>query len=205
MKTYYEFLNESILNDNFWKWFGDSKVVDSNGNPLVVYHGTNKKFDSFNNKIKRNFTPGELISNDKFWFTDNIFIATKYANGSVTSPGSLLYPGSILLSVYLKISNPMIVDMHNEKLTPTEKKFLIPAKRNPTDSAHKSDYITEIGIRKESLIKKAIVQGNDGIIFKNGYDYIPYSGDVIAVFSPTQIKSIDNEGTWNPNDPNIYK
>lgn len=24
------------LNDNFWKWFGNSKVVDKNGNPLIV-------------------------------------------------------------------------------------------------------------------------------------------------------------------------
>src|SRR5690606_29107474 len=25
---------------NFWRWFGDSKVVDEQGRPLVVYHGT---------------------------------------------------------------------------------------------------------------------------------------------------------------------
>jgi hypothetical protein len=27
---------------NFWRWFGDSKVVDEQGRPLVVYHGTQK-------------------------------------------------------------------------------------------------------------------------------------------------------------------
>ena len=32
---------------NFWKWFGDSKVVDAQGRPLVVYHATNKDFDAF--------------------------------------------------------------------------------------------------------------------------------------------------------------
>ncbi len=31
----------------FWKWFGDSKVVDGNGRPLVVYHGTSRSFDAF--------------------------------------------------------------------------------------------------------------------------------------------------------------
>jgi hypothetical protein len=31
----------------FKKWFGDSKVVDEDGNPLVVYHGTNEKFSVF--------------------------------------------------------------------------------------------------------------------------------------------------------------
>ena len=33
---------------NFWRWFGDSKVVDDQGRPLVVYHGTDaKSFDEF--------------------------------------------------------------------------------------------------------------------------------------------------------------
>ncbi len=27
---------------NFWRWFGDSKVVDKQGRPLVVYHGSPK-------------------------------------------------------------------------------------------------------------------------------------------------------------------
>lgn len=33
---------------NFKNWFGDSKVLDEAGNPLVVYHGTNSDFDQFN-------------------------------------------------------------------------------------------------------------------------------------------------------------
>lgn len=32
---------------NFWRWFGDSKVVDDKGRPLVMYHGTRKSFDKF--------------------------------------------------------------------------------------------------------------------------------------------------------------
>lgn len=31
----------------FRAWFGDSKVVDENGDPLVVYHGTVQNFDAF--------------------------------------------------------------------------------------------------------------------------------------------------------------
>lgn len=31
----------------FKRWFGDSKVVDANGNPLVVYHGTPNEFSMF--------------------------------------------------------------------------------------------------------------------------------------------------------------
>ena len=32
---------------NFWRWFAGSKVVDAEGRPLVVYHGTAKDFTKF--------------------------------------------------------------------------------------------------------------------------------------------------------------
>lgn len=32
---------------SFKKWFGESKVVDENGEPLVVYHGSSSEFDTF--------------------------------------------------------------------------------------------------------------------------------------------------------------
>lgn len=32
---------------NFYKWFGDSKVVDEQGRPLVVYHQTSETFNTF--------------------------------------------------------------------------------------------------------------------------------------------------------------
>jgi hypothetical protein len=50
--TIHEYLNEqqeikNNLNNNFKKWFGDSKVVDEQGRPMIVYHGTDNKFDMF--------------------------------------------------------------------------------------------------------------------------------------------------------------
>lgn len=35
------------FNAAFWKWFGKSKVVDENGQPMVVYHWTDAKFTVF--------------------------------------------------------------------------------------------------------------------------------------------------------------
>jgi hypothetical protein len=32
---------------NFWRWFGDSKVVDAEGRPLIVYHGTSADVTAF--------------------------------------------------------------------------------------------------------------------------------------------------------------
>lgn len=51
-RTVYNSENERIAETkeeltNFWNWFGDSKVVDSQGRPLVVYHGTDAEFDAF--------------------------------------------------------------------------------------------------------------------------------------------------------------
>lgn len=39
---------QNIINSpNFQQWFGNSKVVDKTGNPLIVYHGTTWDFDRF--------------------------------------------------------------------------------------------------------------------------------------------------------------
>jgi len=42
---------KNILDDESFKsWFSGSKVVDDKGNPLLVYHGTNKDFNRFSTK-----------------------------------------------------------------------------------------------------------------------------------------------------------
>ena len=51
--------NNVIYSNSFKQWFGDwennpqssSKVVDENGLPLVVYHGTENEFDEFKSKF----------------------------------------------------------------------------------------------------------------------------------------------------------
>ncbi|MCR4332437.1 MAG: hypothetical protein NUV34_07015, partial [Sulfuricaulis sp.] len=43
---------------NFWKWFGDSKAVDEQGMPLVLYHGTNNSFDEFDLEHPVSFRSG---------------------------------------------------------------------------------------------------------------------------------------------------
>lgn len=51
-------MNDIINTPNFIKWFGDwktgnncSKVIDKNGMPLIVYHGTNSDFDEFKSEF----------------------------------------------------------------------------------------------------------------------------------------------------------
>lgn len=41
--------NEELSqNPNFQKWFANSKLLDEDGNPIVLYHGTTSEFYSFN-------------------------------------------------------------------------------------------------------------------------------------------------------------
>lgn len=47
----------------FKKWFGDSKVVDEEGKPEIVYHGTDKSFTKFN--IKKGAQQIIWFTNDK--------------------------------------------------------------------------------------------------------------------------------------------
>ena len=70
----------------FKKWFGKSKVVDSAGKPLVVYHGS----DDANNITS--FESGTGL----IWFTDNKFEAELYGHPS--------YPDT--MSMYLSIQKP---------------------------------------------------------------------------------------------------
>jgi GNAT superfamily N-acetyltransferase len=87
----------------FKKWFGDSKVVDENGEPVVVYHGTLKEFTQF-----------EASKQDKrdagFWFGDaknaNVYAASGEPRGNNVMP------------VYLSIKNPKVYYNRDVKITP---------------------------------------------------------------------------------------
>ena len=77
------------LNDNFKEWFGDSKVVNPDGSPKVIFHGTGKKFSKFN--IKKSIQP--II-----WFTTD---KSAIDAGEVGAQGK-----GITMELYASIKNP---------------------------------------------------------------------------------------------------
>lgn len=83
---------------NFWNWFGDSKVVDEQGRPLVVYHGTNAEFDTFDKNLSNLGMFGK-----GFYFARSKNYAAAYGAKN-------------LMSVYLSIQNPLIVYENKENL-----------------------------------------------------------------------------------------
>lgn len=74
----------------FKAWFGESKVVDADGKPRVVYHGTREEFSKFEPEGQ----------SDGLFFTVNPMHASDYAES---------IEGSQVLPVYLSIQNPKIV------------------------------------------------------------------------------------------------
>jgi len=100
-----EFLYEDTGKDratqNFEKWFGNSKVVDKNGNPLVVYHGTDADIKVFD-KSKQD------IRDAGFYF------------GSQKEASQYAYRerGGNVIPAYLKINNPKIYYNRDVKITP---------------------------------------------------------------------------------------
>jgi hypothetical protein len=57
-----ETISNPIFNDNFYKWFDGSKVVDDAGKPLICYHGSNKNIQTFNSNRS---------AQGVFWFTSD--------------------------------------------------------------------------------------------------------------------------------------
>lgn len=65
------------LNDAFKRWFGNSKAVDENGNPLICFHGSTVNIEEFNDAFSGNNTGNNLEK--VFYFTTDKEIAITYS------------------------------------------------------------------------------------------------------------------------------
>ena len=82
MRLYDLFENAKLLaSPAFKRWFADSKVVNSSGKPLIVYHGTNQPVDRFS-ASRRGLATRHPTAREAFWFTDSTEVAADYAQGA---------------------------------------------------------------------------------------------------------------------------
>lgn len=163
--------------DNFWKWFGDSKIKDSKGRPLVVYHGTDKDFNSFDLIKTGNKDQGFLSQG--FYFTADSETADAYSEYWEKQIGDDGYTPNTMIC-YLKIENPYI--WTRDESTIGNRKA---------------------AINKRKIL---IAQGYDGVVYHiDDYGYGgPMEFQEIVAFYPEQIKSaIGNNGNFNPLAKNI--
>ncbi len=176
-----------VCTQEFKDWFGDwvndpeeaSKVVDKNGEPLVVYHGTlSKSIERF-----RKDMIGSRYSYDEsgFFFTDKESIAKDYS----TSEFDSAVKGAII-PVFLNIRKPIMADNRW-------------AVKNGLGNALKKMDSIEFWDNYQSFMLDEIEdKKTDGAIINDG------SSKMVVVFEPNQIKSAtDNVGSFDPNNPDI--
>lgn len=176
----------------FKRWFGDwendpenaSKIVDENGEPLVVYHGGQANINIFLNANENNNHKGTKAAN--YFNSDRVgiyFSKYKYVGESYAKKYNKANRN--LYEVFLNIKTPKIV-----KYSETFKNRLI--RFASFGIVSRPDVAN---IKAEELNTE--YQGFDGINHDNGAELI--------VFNSNQIKSAtDNSGLFNRQNNNIY-
>ncbi|NDF13368.1 MAG: hypothetical protein EB060_11220, partial [Proteobacteria bacterium] len=96
--------------ENFARWFGDSKVVDEDGNPLVVYHGTNKR-------------SAEKVRGSGFLKRKEGFVAAFFASDSGRAEGYAVSFDENWNEVKDGVIVPVYISMKNPKVYTTEYQF----------------------------------------------------------------------------------
>lgn len=174
LETYDAAGNVKTESPEFKAWFGDSKVVNEAGKPLIVYHGTDAKFDIFDISLLGE-NAGSVLG-EGFYFTMNKDIAPAF--------------GKNIMPVYLNMQNPYIIK-HSDGLTKdifnnldVTRKQIAEEFGSDTDGQPTNEATT-------NFLKS---QGYDGVIRDDQY----------LAFEPTQIKSVDNKGTFDSSNPNIF-
>ena len=194
-------LDETLYNvvrtPEFKEWFGDwqdvnkrsSKVLDENGEPLIVYHGTDRAIKEFDSSMpKQNMRAGEI---NGFWFTNNkknsnLFTSKKYQDKE-SAP--------TIVSAFIKLQAPLIVDFNDKKQIEDLVKNQYP---DPAVWAYRKKQFNEINWNvKRSLLDKAIDKARekrfyDGVIYKNFKDKI-LSDNYLVFKGSENIKIISNE------------
>ena len=120
----------------FKRWFGNSKVTNSDGTPKIVYHGTGSDFNTFDKSRQgENYVQGE----GGFFFTSSRKSAESYAKlAGEDGKGRVV-------EAYLSIQKPYEVTAYGDYVQAPAEKY----------DDHRSEYLNE-----------AEMQGCDGIIIK---------------------------------------
>lgn len=103
-----------VRSDDFKQWFGDwenepnnaSVVLDDNGEPLLLYHGSSGSFSKFSNKYRGTSTNAKSAKYGVF-FTDDKNDAIAY---------SKRYAGGKLISAFLNLRYPIIEDFNGQNV-----------------------------------------------------------------------------------------
>jgi len=217
-------------NPAFRKWFGDSKVVDDNGEPLVVYHGTGAEISIEDGFIFDYDKIGEQGRSEGagFYFTSNRRVAEGYgADGTI-------------IEAYMSIQKPLAYDSPPFDIDTVEKIISriaeIEAKDYEIDI--EDGFLSNYGDTRYDGLENVVASAAEAIADEEtaldqlggfigsgveashvnqavrditGYDGVITGGfggkgsevPIYVAFFPEQIKSIYNTGTFDANNPDI--
>lgn len=169
--------NPVVDTPEFQRWFGDSKVVDENGDPLVVYHGsTERGIDVFDtSRVTQRSERGDAAGT---YFTSDPAHASAFMRPKPMRGQPRAEPGQ-LVAAYLSLQNPL----------DTTASIARARKRGMS-----------FGDAKRAALEALDRDVHDGIVFRGDRMNPP---EYVA-FRPEQIKSATgNSGAFDPENPSI--
>lgn len=207
----------------FVRWFGDSKVVDEAGRPLVVYHGTGADFTTFERRQRMGLTDigfhfgtadqAETATLARAYDQKTVYTTPEMAGEGkmVTRPeyvkGYRAYgpkKGARVIPAYLSIKNPVRIEDADS--------FNVP--RQLADALVRAGVFTAEDVRAVAptakwesspeqmtrFAKRLMDKGYDGIVYRNAYEG---AGDSYIALDAAQVKSIFNTGQFDPSESDI--
>ena len=189
-----------VRTKNFKEWFGDwendpenaSKIVDENGEPLMVFHYTPEDFTVFGE--------GKEIGASTFYnASDANYAATAAIGDWFTSESDLSDDMGKPMKVFLNIKNPS--DGYSLEVLADEVGTEIRAKDYEAFDEDRDNTAPIIEAGK-NYQEKLINKGYDGIFIADE----EFGGTSYITFAPNQIKSaVENDGSYSPKKNDIRR
>lgn len=195
----------------FSRWFGDSKVVDAQGEPLVVWHGHRKNVDVFHE-----FDPERVVDIGFHFGTKRAaeeFGTVRPFYLSLQNPLRLDDPGDWLSGTFSRYGGVPVLDLLAWAGVIDEPEYETAYNKIQVLKRESLDNNFHNGSRGWTLLRAAQSAIIARLLEKHGYDGIVYKNETESKGStswialrPEQIKSADdNIGTYDPQSPDIRK
>lgn len=157
----------------------NTKVVDEDGNPNVVYHGTPNNFNAFSKEMFGTSTDRGIWGNG-FYFSDSEQYAKTYEKRGDKQGKTL--------SVFLNIKRPLFISLRNGG-NEGAMYFHELMEKHFTDDIYEDVTRTDelMSVAQERLTADIVANGYDGIVV----EYTNHIDTEYIAFEPNQIKSAD--------------
>lgn len=198
----------------FKKWFKDSKVVNKNGLPLVVYHGTKApptQFEKSRTGMASTFLGDYEVERHGIFAAEDPELADEYANQGERPTNQAVMPLFMSIQSPLDAVDGYYTDEVWANISSAAKRM---GGENPYATAR---FIGDLWSRGNLWKLFDADENNDpawnvAMLKEAGYDgmriYERSEGDVgntaaWVAFDPTQIKSVFNNGDFDSSNPDI--